>query len=108
MGSGRKIEHYGEITIRCTNGVSCTINFPKVAFQSFNFSSMLDIFISKLFFVKLIQVKLFFAKERVLRGRHLRQCGEAEDIRPVARRSSLQHGQHGQDHLANGYVKFYQ
>jgi hypothetical protein len=30
MGSAKKIEHYGEITIRCTNGVSCTITFPKV------------------------------------------------------------------------------
>ena len=30
MGASRKIEHYGEITIRCTNGVSCTITFPKV------------------------------------------------------------------------------
>jgi hypothetical protein len=30
MGASRKIEHYGEITIKCTNGVSCTITFPKV------------------------------------------------------------------------------
>jgi hypothetical protein len=30
MGATRKIEHYGEITIRSTNGTSCTINFPKV------------------------------------------------------------------------------
>jgi hypothetical protein len=29
MGASRKIEHYGEITIRSTNGTSCTITFPK-------------------------------------------------------------------------------
>lgn len=38
MGTARKIEHYGEINIRCTNGVSCTITFPKVVFfYFFNF-----------------------------------------------------------------------
>ncbi len=35
MGASRKIEHYGEITIRCTSGVSCTITFPKVYIFSF-------------------------------------------------------------------------
>jgi len=29
MGNARRIEHYGEINIRCTNGTSCTITFPK-------------------------------------------------------------------------------
>lgn len=33
-GSQRKIEHNGEITIRCTNGVSCTITFPKASYSS--------------------------------------------------------------------------
>lgn len=34
MGASRKIEHYGEITIRCTNGTSCTITFPKSSYSS--------------------------------------------------------------------------
>ncbi len=34
MGAQRKIEHYGEITIRSTSGVSCTINFPKSSYSS--------------------------------------------------------------------------
>jgi len=37
MGATRKIEHYGEITIRSTNGTSCTINFPKVIKATKNF-----------------------------------------------------------------------
>ncbi len=32
MGSPRRIEHFGEINVRCTNGVSCTLVFPKVNF----------------------------------------------------------------------------
>ena len=34
MGSSRRIEHYGEITIRCTNGTSCSITFPKAGYSS--------------------------------------------------------------------------
>lgn len=33
-GSQRRIEHNGEINIRCTNGVSCTITFPKASYSS--------------------------------------------------------------------------
>lgn len=33
-GSERRIEYNGEITIRCTNGVSCTITFPKASYSS--------------------------------------------------------------------------
>ena len=31
MGSQRRIEHCGEINVRCSNGVSCTIVFPKAS-----------------------------------------------------------------------------
>ncbi len=33
-GAQRRIEHNGEINIRCTNGVSCKITFPKVKQKS--------------------------------------------------------------------------
>ena len=31
MGSPRRIEHCGEINVRCSNGVSSTIVFPKAS-----------------------------------------------------------------------------
>ena len=49
MGASRKIEHYGEITIRCTNGTSCTITFPKVLDTSYNIH-----FIHMLYFESII------------------------------------------------------
>lgn len=33
-GAQRKIEHNGEIIIKCTNGVSCSITFPKSGYSS--------------------------------------------------------------------------
>jgi hypothetical protein len=30
MGTPRRIEHCGEINVKCSNGVSCTLVFPKV------------------------------------------------------------------------------
>jgi len=33
-GAQRKIEHVGEITIKCTNGVSCSITFPKSGYST--------------------------------------------------------------------------
>ena len=45
--SQRRIEHCGEINVKCTNGVSCTLKFQKV-------NKSFEIFIKNLFKVLFI------------------------------------------------------
>lgn len=53
-GAQRKIEHNGEIVIKCTNGVSCSITFPKASY-----SSQKNEFYGDIIFENVVKRKIF-------------------------------------------------